>query len=70
MAVHRAHKRAGGPVIPENEISDFQYRWRSGEYRSTPCLTVQPDGTLVLRPERPRGPGAGAPARRVPSRSR
>jgi hypothetical protein len=57
MAVHRAHERAGDPVIPENEISDFQYRWRSGEYRSTPCLTVQPDGTLVLRPERLRARG-------------
>jgi hypothetical protein len=48
---------AGDPVIPQNEISDFQYRRHSGEYRSTPCLTVQPDGTLVLRPERLRARG-------------
>jgi hypothetical protein len=38
--------------VPENEISELQQRWRSGEYQSTPCLTVLPDGTLVLRPQR------------------
>jgi hypothetical protein len=36
----------------EEEISGLQQRWRRGEYQSTQCLTVQPDGTLVLRPRR------------------
>jgi hypothetical protein len=38
--------------VPENEISELQQRWRDGRYRSTPCLTVAPDGTLILRPKR------------------
>jgi hypothetical protein len=38
--------------VPENEISELQQRWRGGGYQSTQCLTVQPDGTLVLRPQR------------------
>lgn len=41
----------------ENQISELQQRWRSGQYQSTPCLTVQPDGTLVLRPRRLRAGG-------------
>jgi hypothetical protein len=40
--------------LPENEISELQQRWRDGQYQSTQCLTVQPDGTLVLRPQRMR----------------
>ncbi len=36
------------------EIADLRQRLQSGQYQSTPCLTVQPDGTLVLRPQRVR----------------
>jgi hypothetical protein len=54
---------ASGGAVPQsaepggNEISELQQRWRSGEYQSTACLTVQPDGTLVLRPQRIRVKG-------------
>jgi hypothetical protein len=44
-------------AVPEAEISDLQQRWRSGEYQSTPCLSVQPDGTVILRPQRLRVKG-------------
>jgi hypothetical protein len=67
IAAARAARRpvmtgAGAPPQPpgwsglsSGPIADLQQRWRSGQYQSTPTLTVQPDGTLVLRPRRVRG---------------
>jgi len=46
---------AGQSSLSSGPIADLQQRWRSGQYQSTPSLTVQPDGTLVLRPRRVRG---------------
>jgi hypothetical protein len=60
----RQPARAGVPTLPQPPgmaglssaaIEDLQQRWRSGRYQSTPTLTVQPEGTLVLRPRRARG---------------
>jgi hypothetical protein len=36
----------------QEEIADLQEKWQRGEHQATPSLAVQPDGTLVLRPER------------------
>jgi hypothetical protein len=67
IAAARAARRpvlAGAGTVPRppgrsglssGAIADLQQQWRSGQYQSTPSLTVQPDGTLVLRPRRVRG---------------
>lgn len=42
----------------EEEISELQQQWRRGERPpSSPCLAVQPDGAVVLRPARGRVTG-------------
>jgi len=48
-------------------IASLQQQWQAGQYQSTASLTVQSDGTLVLRPQRlrvkgwHRGSAAGLP---------
>jgi hypothetical protein len=40
----------GPGTPPETMIPDLQAKWLRGEYQSTRCLIVQPDGTVKLRP--------------------